>query len=152
MVRNIVAIVVGLVAGFLVAAGGLALGNYIYPVPEDLNTADIEAMKAFLSKAPVGQLLFVIASEFAGATVAITLTGIIARHQIICGVLVGIFFLGAAVVNLISIPHPQWMAVATPFVYTIAVFCGLGFAAWISDRSTGNEFPPKPLGNKEAAA
>lgn len=135
MVRNIIGVVVGLIVGFIVVSVGLGFGMWLYPNEGEAVPADM----------PVSQVLFVMACEFVGSTIAIAVTGVIARHQIVCATLVGIFFLGAAVVNLISIPHPQWMAVSTPFAYTIAVFLGLGFATWISDRSQnpGEEPPAK---------
>ena len=125
--RSILAVLAGLlVAGFVVFVVE-TIGHTVYPPPAGFDPTTPAGMAAIMGQAPLGALLFVIAAYACGACAGGALA---ARLQpsapLAHAIAVGAVLTGAGVLNLLSIPHPMWMTVAT-----IVVF---GPAAWLGGR------------------
>jgi len=102
----ILAIVIGSFTIFLVQR----LGHKIYPMPMDLDFSNREAIKAYLSSAPLGSLLMVIIAWLTGSIVAGAIGSIYNRpEKLKVSVIAGGILMGFALINLINIPHPVWM-------------------------------------------
>lgn len=123
MLRNILAVIAGLVAGIIVISIVEFLGHGVYPLPTDIDPTDEAAMQEVMMKAPVGALLLVIVAyvfgSFAGGLVASWLSRSTPMRN---AIIVGILLLVAGVVNVFMIPHPVWylvlsLAVYLPFAY-----------------------------------
>jgi hypothetical protein len=112
MGRNIGAGIVGiLVAGALVWLVE-TIGHSIYPTPADLDTGNVDVMRAYIDTVPLGAMLSVALAWFAGSlggTFAACRIGS-ARPLIYVLVVGGMMFAGAAF-NLTVIPHPIWFSV-----------------------------------------
>lgn len=100
------------------------VGHSVYPPPPDLDFANAEAMRAYISTLPIGAFLFV-----GGAWFVATLCGTFAackigdaRPLVFAGV-VGGLMLVATTANLIMIPHPLW--------FSVLGIAGIFVAAWI---------------------
>lgn len=100
------------IVGFVVAAGTILLfeffGEMFYPIPEFINTNDLDALKAFIDKIPIGNLIFVAAAHFLGITAGMLITTYVTKSSLIPGYIVGIAMLIATIINLFIIPHPVW--------------------------------------------
>ncbi len=109
LVRNILAVVAGVVAGGCIVAAVESISSLVYPPPKDLDFSNRTAMSQFVAGLPLGAFLLVLAAWSAGNFAA----GYLARRWtparmlwpalIACGLL-----LLAALINLALIPHPLW--------------------------------------------
>jgi hypothetical protein len=113
MGRKILAVVAGVILAGIVTYAVQKIGHQVYPPPEGMDIKNMEAMKAYVSKLPMGALLFLLLSYIAGSFTGGWLAAKIARtSQIHLPLTVGGVQLLFGVINLITIPHPMWFAIA----------------------------------------
>jgi len=124
-VRNVLAVLAGLlVAGFTVFVVE-TIGHTVYPPPVGFDPTNPAGMAAIMGQAPFGALLFVIVAYACGACAG----GAVAARlrpaaPIAHAITVGLVLTGAGVLNLLTIPHPVWMAIATAVVFVPAAWLG----------------------------
>lgn len=109
MLRRILAVVGGLIAGSVCIGAVEWLGHYFYPLPEGMKPNDMDAFKEYVTTAPFMALFFVIIAYAVGALVSGFISTKIAkdgknRYALICG----IFFLLATIYNMAILPTPVW--------------------------------------------
>jgi hypothetical protein len=108
MIRKILGVVAGVVAGGLVVFAVEAVGHAVFPPPPGLDTSDPETMKTMMQSLPVGALLCVVVAwvlgAFAGGAVA-ALVGRSLGPALVTGALQLLF----GIVTMVMIPHPLWM-------------------------------------------
>src|SRR5690606_22974059 len=109
LVRSILAIVAGTVAGGCVVAAVESISSLVYPPPKDLDFSDRAAMSAFVAGLPLGAFLLVLAAWSAGNLTAGYVTRRLAPARAVWPPLVacGLLLLGA-LITLATIPHPLW--------------------------------------------
>ena len=124
MGKNIAAGIAGVVIAGAIVWLIETVGHSVYPRPPNLNFADPDAMRAYISTLPIGALLFVGGAWFVG-----TLCGTFAACKIgpakpiiFAGVVGGLMLIATAA-NLIMIPHPLW--------FSILGIVGIIVAAWL---------------------
>lgn len=118
MLRKILAVIGGIVAGSLTVAAVEMLGHYLYPLPKGMKTDDMEAMKEYIPNAPFMALFFVIiAYALAALVVGFVSTKIANDGKNKYAIIGGIIFLIITIVNLVMLPTPIW-------------FWVLGIAVW----------------------
>jgi hypothetical protein len=131
--RQILAPIVGIIAGGLVVAAIESVGHAMYPVPA-LDWTDMAQVRAAIAALPVGAFVFPVVAwwlgTLAGAVVAIRVARV--RPWLHAG-LVGVVLLAATIGNLVSIPHPWWVAVTGPL--------GVAVATWAAVALTGTRDP-----------
>ena len=132
MLRDIGAIVAGLIVAFGAIMGVQMIGHSIWPPPTDIDWNDVEAARTYISQLPFLSLLFPIASYFVGAFAGPFVASKIgtARPMVFAGV-IGLVLLAATIANLIQIPHPYWFAALA----LAAVLVGTWLALQLSDDS-----------------
>ena len=113
MLRKILAIVLGVVAGGIVVGVTEAIGHMIYPVPAGLDPTKPELIAEYIRTAPMGALVAVLVSWALGALVAGIVATLIARvadakFALIAGGVLLVFSL----INMFVIPHPGWFRIA----------------------------------------
>ncbi|MDX1429649.1 MAG: hypothetical protein R3282_05140 [Rhodothermales bacterium] len=110
MGRSILAVIAGLIVGGLIVAGVEYIAQIVYPPPEGLDMTDMEAVREFAAGAPASARLIVLLAwflgPFGGAWVAAHLAR---RSPMTHALVVGVFFLVADTINLVTIPSPIWM-------------------------------------------
>jgi hypothetical protein len=124
MLRNVLGVVVGLIAGVIVMMLLEFASGLIHPQPEGFDWQDREAVEKFIKAAPLSATLLVLAAHalgtFAGAWVATKLAGSGTLTQ---AMIVGAFFLLGGIANLFMIPgNPAWFAVADLGLYLPAAY------------------------------
>jgi len=126
MIRNILSIIAGIVAGIIVLFCVELVGHLISPPPAfDVN--DLEAMKAYTANAPAFIFIMLILAYMAGSFAGGFIAGSIARQKKLDNALtVGGVLLGLGTYNLFSLPHPTWV-----IVFGIVVFIP---CAWIGGK------------------
>ena len=136
MLRSILAIVVGvLVGGFVVFLIELP-GYFIHPPPPGLDMQDAAALKSHFEKAPLAALVGVAIAWTVGPFVASWLAAFIARRAfLIHGMIIGVIFMLLDLVNIVSFPHPWWLAVIGVVAPLISAYLGASLAARMAGRS-----------------
>lgn len=131
MGKNILAGIVGVVlAGSIVMVVEM-IGHTVYPPPPDLDIYDIEAFKSYVATLPAMAMVFPIVGWTIG-----TLGGVIVACKIgnakpltFASVVGGLILAGTAY-NLVTIPHPLWVA--------ILGVVGIVAGAWLGMKLGGN--------------
>ena len=112
MIRNVVAVVVGLVAGMAVNMALVTLDVALYPMPEGVDFSDAEGVAAYMGTLPLAALLIVLAAHLSQAFVGAWVAARISSNQpMVVAMIVGTLTLVGGVVNMKSIPMPTWMMV-----------------------------------------
>ncbi|MDP6539629.1 MAG: hypothetical protein QF903_01700 [Planctomycetota bacterium] len=122
MIRNILAVFVGLAAGMAVNMAIVMVNAYaLFPMPEGTSMADTEAMKAYVATLPTAAFLVVIVAHlgqsFVGARVAARIG---ATRPMLLAMIIGSLTLVAGVINLIQLPGPIWMWIEAPLYLVVA--------------------------------
>jgi hypothetical protein len=111
MLRMLIALLAGIVLALLCVSGFDMLSHALYPPPAGLDFKDPAVLATYVESVPFGAKGIIVAgwffAPFLGAMAAIY----IARDTM-PGWIVAAVFLAAATMNLVLIPHPQWMAIA----------------------------------------
>lgn len=118
MWKNILSVVVGLIAGFLIFYALEALSNKMYPLPPffDLKKADWETAKFFVDMIPVGAFLIVLLAYVFGSVMGGFLSFLISE-KIQQPLIVGSAFMIGGIVNLFMLPQPLWFAIISVMVF-----------------------------------
>lgn len=108
--KSIVAVILAIITGSFSIFLVQRLGHTLYPMPNDLDFNNKEAIRMYLSTAPFGSLIMVIVAWLTGSIVA-GITGSLydrSEKQKI-SIISGGILMAFALINLISIPYPSWM-------------------------------------------
>lgn len=112
VLRNILAVVVGLVLGNIVNGGLVSLGPHIIPTPEGADITSIEGMKRtmhlFEGKHYMMPFLAHALGTLAGAFLTAKLA--ISNHKRLA-MIIGFFFLIGGTIMVIWLPAPLWFEI-----------------------------------------
>ncbi len=139
MLRSVLAVVTGIIVGGLVIyLIEFVISPMIFPLPEGLDITDPQALAAMMTEIPFGAKVLVIVAWALGAMcggwVAAKVT---LENANPVGLIVGVFFLGSVLSNLVMIPHPIWMTVLGLVIPIPAAFIGARAAAMPSLQEPG---------------
>ena len=114
MIRSILFVVGGLIAAGVVVFIVETIGQQVNPLPPGFNMDSRDELENYISRLPVSFILLVLVGWLAGAFTGGLVTTIIdrpngRRNSSITG---GIFLL-VCIANLLIIPSPIWMWIAT---------------------------------------
>lgn len=128
VIRNILAVVAGVVAGGAINMGLVMLGSFLVPPPKGVDVTDMESIASsmqlfefqhfifpFLAHA-LGSLTGGLSAAFVGKT----------RHMLLALIVGGLFMIGG-IINVVAIPGPVWFAVTDLVVAYLPM-------AWIGGR------------------
>lgn len=112
LVKNILAVVLGIIIGSIVNMGIIMISGSIIPPPQDADITTMEGLKStmhlFEPKHFVFPFLAHALGTFIGAIVAATIA---ATHKTKFALAIGVFFLIGGVVNVIMLPSPIWFSI-----------------------------------------
>jgi hypothetical protein len=112
MWRSILGIVVGILAGGIAVALIEIPGYFIHPPPAGFDMNNPEAVRSHMASAPLAALAGIGIAWTIGPFLAAWIAAMIARRAYLMhAVIVGSVFLVLDVINLLSFPHPAWLAV-----------------------------------------
>jgi hypothetical protein len=138
MVRCIVAVICGIIAGGVFNMAVIMLSWAIYRPPEGADMSNPETMKTYIDSLPLPAHLLILVAHDGGALVGGFVAALIARRSaLVLGATVGVFFLLGGVINLYLIPRPVWFAIVDVVLY---VPCGIIGAKLVPCRTS-----PAPL-------
>ncbi len=107
MVRNILAVLAGLIVGNLAIMGLHYVGMYFYPLPKGVNMGDMNTMADYVKIAPFSALLMVMFAHVGGAFIAGLAAALLSKKMYVAYI-VGGFFSIMGIWNLYLLPHPMW--------------------------------------------
>lgn len=112
MMRNVFAVVFGIVLAVILIMAVQTLGHMIYPPPTNIDFTDTTKMAAYIDNLPIGALLFVAGAWLVGTFAGGLLACFISRSRPLAyAAMVGGMVLFATAYTLIQIPHPVWFSI-----------------------------------------
>lgn len=127
ILRNVLAVVAGIVLGGLVNMGFVTIGPQVIPMPEGLDPNDMESFKLNGHLMEAKHFLFPFLAHalgtLAGAFLAARLG---ANRQMILAVVIGVVFLFGGIAAATMIPAPTWF-VATDLIVAYLPMAWLGW-------------------------
>ena len=126
MLRNIGAVVVGLIAGSIWNTALILLNSQVlFPVPEGTDIQDPEQMKAYVATLPAHAFLVVLAAHVGQAGIGGWIAARLgkSRPMLLAGVIGALTVIGA-VYNQITLEGPGWMWVDVPLIVLAAWWAG----------------------------
>ena len=121
MIRNFLAVIVGLLVGNIAIMGLHYLGMEFFPLPEGVEMNDKKAISEYISIAPLGSLLFVMLAHIGGTFIAGISTTLVSKN-IIPIYIIGSFFTLAGIYNLSLLPHPLWFYIEVFLYFPAAIY------------------------------
>lgn len=120
IIRNISAVVAGIIVGSAVNMGLITMSGSIIAPPEGADVTTTEGLKAalhlFQPKHFIMPFLAHALGTFAGALIAALIAG---THKMKFALSIGLFFLAGGIANTIILPSPTW--------FTLVDICGAYF-------------------------
>jgi hypothetical membrane protein len=125
MVKNVLSVIAGVIAGFILILVFETIGHLIAPLPEGIDISDIESIKENLDKIPVLNMVLVLVAYAIGAFGAGFVTIKIAKTQKInMALITGLILMLFGIFNLITIPHPVWFTIVNLFLFLPMAWAG----------------------------
>ena len=126
MLRNVGAVIAGLIAGSMVNMALVMLNSYVlFPMPEGTSFSDPESMKAYIAGLPflafAVVLLAHLGQAFVGGWVAARLG---ASHVMVLALIVGLLTLVGGIMNAMQLALPSWMYIEFPLYLVLAWWAG----------------------------
>jgi hypothetical protein len=112
IVKNILAVIVGLVAGSAVNMGIIMISGSVIPPPEGVDNTTVEGLKAGIHLFQPKHFLMPFLAHALGTFVGALLAALIAANRkILFAFVIGIFFLAGGIANVLILPSPQWFTI-----------------------------------------
>lgn len=125
MLRNIAAVIAGLVVGMIVNMALIQLNTVFFPLPEGVDMMDTAQMKeAIKSMPPTGWILVIAAhlgQAFVGGWVAARLG---ASRVMMLAMIVGALSLAGGIANAVMLASPTWTWIEMPLYLMVAWLAG----------------------------
>ena len=131
--RSISAILMGFITGFVVIVGCEYANIRMYPLPAGTDPEDAAAMNAALAAMPAKAMILVLAGWFIGTIGASFMAARFAgQFKSLHGLLMGLIFLGGAIMTMRQIHHPLWFWIIGIILFFPAAIIGIkfGYAQW----------------------
>lgn len=117
IVRNVVAVIVGLISGAIVNMAIIMISSSIIPIPEGIDNTTMEGLIAGMHLFEPKHFVMPFLAHAIGTLFGAMLVGIIAAsHYYKLGLLIAVFFLVGGVINVYSLPSPLWFDVIDLFL------------------------------------
>ncbi|MEQ8812496.1 MAG: hypothetical protein RIE59_25730 [Imperialibacter sp.] len=112
IIRNILAVVAGIVVGGSVNMGIVMISGFVIPPPEGADVTTMEGLQASLHLFEPRHFIMPFLAHALGTLVGALLAGLIAaNNKIKFSVGIGVFFLAGGITNAFMLPGPIWFAV-----------------------------------------
>ena len=112
LVKNILAVIFGIIIGSLVNMGIIMISGSIIPPPQDADIKTMEGLKSTMHLFEPKHFIFPFLAHalgtFVGAIIAATIA---ATHKIKFAIAIGVFFLIGGIVNVMMLPSPIWFTI-----------------------------------------
>ena len=111
IIRNILAVITGIIIGSLVNMGIINISGSIIPPPEGADITTMEGLKTTMHLFKPINFLFPFLAHALGTLVGAILAAMIAaNHKMKFALVIGLFFLIGGITNILLLPSPTWFA------------------------------------------
>ena len=111
ILRNILAVITGIIIGSIVNMGIINISGTIIPPPEGADITTMEGLKATMHLFKPIHFLFPFLAHALGTLVGAILAAMIAaNHKMKFALVIGLFFLIGGITNILLLPSPTWFA------------------------------------------
>lgn len=139
MLRTVLSVAAGVVAGLILAVAVKYVGDYVFPYPPDVDFTDPASLKTLAGRVPAGALLMAVIAWAVGAFVGGLFAIRLARLDVAWpGWAVAGALLLAAGWQMTRFPHPIWFML---LVIVAVPAAGYG-AGWLLLRPHGRSWTP----------
>ena len=125
VLRSLGAVLVGAIVAVIAITAIEAVNHAVYPLPDGFDSNDPEALKAAMTRMPLGAKIFVLvgwgSGTLLGAWVAARLAS---RFRLLHGMVVGVLFLASGIACMVMIPSPVWFWIAGVALFLPAAYVG----------------------------
>ncbi len=112
ILRNVLGFFAGIIAGWLVNGGIIAMTGSVFPPPSGVDPTDIESIKANLHLYDAKHFLFPFIAHALGSLVgALVVVKIAASHKMKFAIAIGAFFLVGGVLMAYMLQGPIWFLI-----------------------------------------
>lgn len=133
--KTILAIVTGIIAGSVVNAAIIFLGNAIFGSPEGMILWDEESVKAHADQLTTANYVCTFLAHQLGTLVGAFVAATIAPfRKLIFALIVGIWFLGSGIYAASVITAPIWFKIADIVLYLPIAFIGGNLKAKLTKK------------------
>lgn len=108
ILRNILAVIAGLVLGSIANMAILMVSNNIIPLPVGADNSTPEALKATIHLFEPKHFIFPFLAHAIGTFVGAYICARIAAHKMVLAMFVGLFFLAGGIYMVVILPSPIW--------------------------------------------
>ena len=113
IIRNILAVITGIIIGSIVNMGIINISGSIIPPPEGADITTMEGLKATMHLfKPINFLFPFLAHALGTLAGAILAAMIAANHKMKFALVIGLFFLIGGITSILLLPSPTWFAIA----------------------------------------
>jgi len=125
MIRNVTAVVVGLIVGMAANMALVHLNVTLFPMPEGVTFEDTKGMATYMATLPLQAFLLIIVAHLGQAFVGGWVAARISTDQpMAVALIVGGLSLVGGVVNMMMMPLPWWMWMEIPLYLVVAWIAG----------------------------
>ena len=112
LLRNILAVIAGIVIGAVVNMGIIMLGGSILPPPGGVDASDGESLKAAMHLFQPINFVFPFLAHAVGTLAGAIVAGLIAANRkMLFAIVIGFVFLIGGIMMAIDLPAPAWFIV-----------------------------------------
>ena len=112
IIRNILAVITGIIIGSIVNIGIINISGTIIPPPEGADITTMEGLKATMHLFKPIHFLFPFLAHALGTLVGAILAAMIAvNHKMRFALVIGLFFLIGGITSILLLPSPTWFAI-----------------------------------------
>jgi hypothetical protein len=112
IIRNILAVIAGLVVGSVVNMGIIAISSSIIPPPEGADVTTMDGLKASMHLFQPRHFIFPFLAHALGTLVGAIIAGMIAAtHKMKFALSIGLIFMIGGIINVVMLPSPLWFTI-----------------------------------------
>jgi hypothetical protein len=112
IIRNVLAVIAGLVVGGVVNMGIINISGSIIPPPEGADVTTMEGLKATMHLFEPRHFIFPFLAHTLGTLVGAIIAGLLAaNHRLKFALSIGLFFMIGGIINVFMLPSPLWFTV-----------------------------------------
>ena len=128
MLRKILAVVIGLIAGGIFNMALVQVSNMVYPLPDGVDPNNFEQFRAHVEAngLATGALIIVLIAHAGGSLVSGLVCGLIAKNAwYAAAVALGLVWTAGGITMLFLLPSPPWFAAVDVLSYVPCAILGV---------------------------
>lgn len=112
ILKNILAVIAGIILGSVVNMGIIMLSSSIIPPPEGVDPSDMESLKSSMHLFEPKHFIVPFLAHALGTLAGAFVTALIAfSHKMKLALIIGLFFLLGGISSVFMLPSPTWFIV-----------------------------------------